>query len=211
MSSPTWGWGGRQEGQPVGGVHKEEGYKKSDAFLSLTCWPGPAAAVPKQGALSAGLKCEGGQVNRGETSCRPGASLVWQTLGTQLSSPGLVLQNQDSKTEESPEVSRKWAFVAPALRCHALFCCWVTHKQKSVIVALVKKYQNVVTLAIGDGTDDVNMIKSGWWAPGLGGRPAAGWRWPRANMLHVSLQLRTLAWGWRARRACRQCRTVTTC
>lgn len=127
------------------------------------------------------------------------------------SKTGLVLQNKDSSTPKNPEVWREQAFVELASRCQAVICCRVTPKQKALIVALVKKYQNVVTLAIGDGANDVNMIKSGWWAPGLGGRPLAGWRWPRANMLHVSLQLRTSAWGWRARRACRQCRTATTC
>ena len=95
-------------------------------------------------------------------------SLVWQTLGTWLRSIGLVPQNKESSTCESPRVRRERAFVELASRCQAVICCRMTPRQKALVVALVKKYQNVVTLAIGDGANDVNMIKSEWWAPGLG-------------------------------------------
>lgn len=95
-------------------------------------------------------------------------SLMWQTLGTQLRNTGLGSQSKYSDIHESPEVRQERAFVELALQCHAVICCRVTPKQKALIVALVKQYQDVVTLAIGDGANDVNMIKSGWRAPGLG-------------------------------------------
>lgn len=41
-----------------------------------------------------------------------------------------------------------------------MICCRVTPKQKAMVVELVKKYKKAVTLAIGDGANDVNMIKS---------------------------------------------------
>ncbi|XP_029772229.1 phospholipid-transporting ATPase IK [Suricata suricatta] len=91
-------------------------------------------------------------------------SLMWRTLGIQPSGTRPVPRVKDSKTRESPEVRRERAFVQLASQCQAVICCRVTPKQKALVVALVKKYQRVVTLAIGDGANDVNMIKSAWRA-----------------------------------------------
>lgn len=44
--------------------------------------------------------------------------------------------------------------------CKTVICCRVTPLQKAQVVELVKKYRNAVTLAIGDGANDVSMIKS---------------------------------------------------
>lgn len=51
-------------------------------------------------------------------------------------------------------------FVNMACECEAVICCRVTPKQKANVVSLVKKYKKAVTLSIGDGANDVNMIKS---------------------------------------------------
>ncbi|KAF7244001.1 Phospholipid-transporting ATPase IC [Varanus komodoensis] len=50
-------------------------------------------------------------------------------------------------------------FVDLACECSAVICCRVTPKQKAMVVELVKKYKKAITLAIGDGANDVNMIK----------------------------------------------------
>ena len=41
-----------------------------------------------------------------------------------------------------------------------MICCRVTPIQKAQVVELVKKNKKAVTLAIGDGANDVSMIKS---------------------------------------------------
>jgi phospholipid-translocating ATPase len=46
-----------------------------------------------------------------------------------------------------------------ASECKAVICCRVTPLQKKKIVDLVKKNKDAVTLAIGDGANDVGMIK----------------------------------------------------
>ena len=46
-----------------------------------------------------------------------------------------------------------------ATRCQAVICCRVTPLQKSLVVDLVKTHRKCVTLAIGDGANDVSMIK----------------------------------------------------
>jgi len=44
--------------------------------------------------------------------------------------------------------------------CKAVICCRVTPLQKALVVQLVKKHKKSITLAIGDGANDVSMIKS---------------------------------------------------
>nr|XP_012601283.1 phospholipid-transporting ATPase IK isoform X2 [Microcebus murinus] len=83
-------------------------------------------------------------------------SMLWWNFSVQQT----PTKSKVSKSRESLEVRRERAFVDLASRCQAVICCRVTPKQKALVVALVKKYQQVVTLAIGDGANDVNMIKT---------------------------------------------------
>lgn len=46
--------------------------------------------------------------------------------------------------------------------CKAVICCRVTPLQKAMVVDLVKRNKKSITLAIGDGANDVSMIKSKW-------------------------------------------------
>lgn len=50
-------------------------------------------------------------------------------------------------------------FLRTASMCKSVICCRVTPLQKAQVVELVKKYKKAVTLAIGDGANDVSMIK----------------------------------------------------
>lgn len=52
-------------------------------------------------------------------------------------------------------------FYETASLCKAVVCCRVTPGQKALVVALVKNYKKTITLAIGDGANDVSMIR-GW-------------------------------------------------
>ncbi|NWT19597.1 AT8B3 ATPase, partial [Vireo altiloquus] len=61
------------------------------------------------------------------------------------------------------------AFVDLATSCQAVICCRVTPKQKALMVQLVKKHKKVITLAIGDGANDVNMIKTADIGVGISG------------------------------------------
>lgn len=47
-----------------------------------------------------------------------------------------------------------------ARQCQSVLCCRVTPGQKADVVKLVRKYTDSVTMCIGDGANDVNMIKS---------------------------------------------------
>jgi len=51
-------------------------------------------------------------------------------------------------------------FTEIVIDCDAVVCCRATPKQKAQMVRLVRDQTNKVTLAIGDGANDVNMIQA---------------------------------------------------
>jgi phospholipid-translocating ATPase len=61
-------------------------------------------------------------------------------------------------------------FLKIACVCKAVICCRVTPLQKANVVELVKEYKKVVTLAIGDGANDVSMIKAAHIGVGISGK-----------------------------------------
>ena len=60
-------------------------------------------------------------------------------------------------------------FLDIACQCKTVICCRVTPLQKALVVALVKRSKQTVTLAIGDGANDVNMIKTAHIGVGISG------------------------------------------
>ncbi|XP_067279795.1 phospholipid-transporting ATPase IC [Pseudorasbora parva] len=65
---------------------------------------------------------------------------------------------------------RQEDFVDMACECSSVICCRVTPKQKANVVSLVKRYKKAVTLSIGDGANDVNMIKTADIGVGISGQ-----------------------------------------
>uniref|UniRef100_A0A3Q2XM92 Phospholipid-transporting ATPase n=1 Tax=Hippocampus comes TaxID=109280 RepID=A0A3Q2XM92_HIPCM len=68
------------------------------------------------------------------------------------------------------EADMEEEFITTACACKAVICCRVTPLQKAQVVELVKKYKRAVTLAIGDGANDVSMIKSAHIGVGISGQ-----------------------------------------
>uniref|UniRef100_A0A8C4HXN9 Phospholipid-transporting ATPase n=1 Tax=Dicentrarchus labrax TaxID=13489 RepID=A0A8C4HXN9_DICLA len=68
------------------------------------------------------------------------------------------------------ECSMELEFLKTACMCKAVICCRVTPLQKAQVVELVKKYKQAVTLAIGDGANDVSMIKAAHIGVGISGQ-----------------------------------------
>ena len=61
-------------------------------------------------------------------------------------------------------------FVKLTDSCSTVLCCRVSPKQKALIVKLVKDYKpKIITLAIGDGANDVNMINAANIGIGISG------------------------------------------
>ncbi|EGT42290.1 hypothetical protein CAEBREN_20543 [Caenorhabditis brenneri] len=61
-------------------------------------------------------------------------------------------------------------FLEVACMCNAVICCRVTPLQKVQVVDLVKRNKKAVTLSIGDGANDVSMIKTAHISVGISGQ-----------------------------------------
>ncbi|XP_014866919.1 PREDICTED: phospholipid-transporting ATPase ID-like isoform X1 [Poecilia mexicana] len=57
-----------------------------------------------------------------------------------------------------------------ACLCKTVICCRVTPMQKAQVVELVKRHKMAVTLAVGDGANDVSMIKTAHIGVGISGQ-----------------------------------------
>uniref|UniRef100_A0A914MJU1 P-type ATPase C-terminal domain-containing protein n=1 Tax=Meloidogyne incognita TaxID=6306 RepID=A0A914MJU1_MELIC len=60
-------------------------------------------------------------------------------------------------------------FLEIARNCTSVICCRVTPLQKAKVVELVKRNIKAVTLAIGDGANDVSMIRTAHIGVGISG------------------------------------------
>uniref|UniRef100_A0A4W5Q596 Phospholipid-transporting ATPase n=1 Tax=Hucho hucho TaxID=62062 RepID=A0A4W5Q596_9TELE len=79
----------------------------------------------------------------------------------------LIIDGQTLKYALSFELRQ--AFLDLALSCKAVICCRVSPLQKSEIVDMVKKHVKAITLAIGDGANDVGMIQTAHVGVGISG------------------------------------------
>ncbi|XP_056400681.1 phospholipid-transporting ATPase IC-like [Hyla sarda] len=77
---------------------------------------------------------------------------------------------QEKRKTYALKEQRQKNFVDLACECSSVICCRVTPKQKAMVVDLVKKYKKAITLAIGDGANDVNMIKTAHIGVGISGQ-----------------------------------------
>uniref|UniRef100_A0A8C9SU92 Phospholipid-transporting ATPase n=1 Tax=Scleropages formosus TaxID=113540 RepID=A0A8C9SU92_SCLFO len=68
------------------------------------------------------------------------------------------------------EADMEREFLDTACVCKAVICCRVTPLQKALVVELVKKHKKAVTLAVGDGANDVSMIKTAHIGVGISGQ-----------------------------------------
>lgn len=61
-------------------------------------------------------------------------------------------------------------FLKLATKCVAVICCRVSPLQKATVVDLVRRGKNVMTMAIGDGANDVSMIQAADVGVGIAGQ-----------------------------------------
>lgn len=81
---------------------------------------------------------------------------------------GVVIDGDALKLALSTEdIKRK--FLLLCKNCKAVLCCRVSPSQKAAVVKLVKNSLEVMTLAIGDGSNDVAMIQSADVGIGIAG------------------------------------------
>uniref|UniRef100_A0A671TBZ3 Phospholipid-transporting ATPase n=1 Tax=Sinocyclocheilus anshuiensis TaxID=1608454 RepID=A0A671TBZ3_9TELE len=68
------------------------------------------------------------------------------------------------------EIDMHLELLRTACMCQTVICCRVTPLQKAQVVELVKKHKKAVTLAIGDGANDVSMVKTAHIGVGISGQ-----------------------------------------
>ncbi|XP_065883970.1 phospholipid-transporting ATPase IB-like [Dysidea avara] len=89
-------------------------------------------------------------------------------VGTDSNKPALIITGQALEHALSPACSQE--FLDVAMNCGAVICCRVTPLQKAQVVQLVKtKVKDSITLAIGDGANDVTMIQAAHVGIGISG------------------------------------------
>jgi len=91
-----------------------------------------------------------------------------ETLGDQGGGFALVINGHSLVHALTPDM--ELAFLGVAEHCTSVICCRVTPLQKALVVELVKKYKDAVSLAIGDGANDVSMIKAADIGVGISGQ-----------------------------------------
>lgn len=79
-----------------------------------------------------------------------------------------VLPKTDGYVSDDDEVNAD-LFVSLAIKCKTVICCRVSPIQKAKIVEAVKSRVSGVTLAIGDGANDVSMIQMAHVGIGISG------------------------------------------
>ncbi|KAL7866652.1 hypothetical protein AOLI_G00144660 [Acnodon oligacanthus] len=93
-------------------------------------------------------------------------SLIWNT--EKSGKAAIVVAGFElAELIKTPEMGAR--FVSLSNQCQSVLCCRVTPGQKAEVVELVKKYSSSITMAIGDGANDVNMIKTAHIGVGLCG------------------------------------------
>uniref|UniRef100_A0A8C0RNP3 Phospholipid-transporting ATPase n=1 Tax=Canis lupus familiaris TaxID=9615 RepID=A0A8C0RNP3_CANLF len=105
-----------------------------------------------------------------ETAINIGIIELPSTLGTLIGKENdlaLIIDGETLKYALNFEVER--SFLNLALSCRAVLCCRLSPLQKAEIVYLVKKHVGAITLAIGDGANDVGMIQMAHVGVGISG------------------------------------------
>ncbi|XP_075889017.1 phospholipid-transporting ATPase VB [Nelusetta ayraudi] len=80
----------------------------------------------------------------------------------------LVIDGRTLTMALAPDLQDR--FMELAKRCRSVLCCRVTPLQKSRVVKVVREKLKVMTLAVGDGANDVNMIRAADIGVGISGQ-----------------------------------------
>ncbi|KAM3876114.1 phospholipid-transporting ATPase IC [Diretmus argenteus] len=98
-----------------------------------------------------------------------GVTAIEDRLQMGVSETVAMLRRAGLKAEFDKRPEWGSTFMDLAGQCQSVLCCRVTPGQKADIVTLVRKHTRSITMAIGDGANDVNMIKTAHIGVGLAG------------------------------------------
>uniref|UniRef100_A0A673N8Y2 Phospholipid-transporting ATPase n=1 Tax=Sinocyclocheilus rhinocerous TaxID=307959 RepID=A0A673N8Y2_9TELE len=95
---------------------------------------------------------------------------IWVLTGDKQETAENIGYSCNMLREEMKEIFIVLELLRTACMCQTVICCRVTPLQKAQVVELVKKHKKAVTLAIGDGANDVSMIKTAHIGVGISGQ-----------------------------------------
>uniref|UniRef100_A0A3Q3ESI0 Phospholipid-transporting ATPase n=1 Tax=Labrus bergylta TaxID=56723 RepID=A0A3Q3ESI0_9LABR len=101
----------------------------------------------------------GSKVSCGEVGATEAAEAGNHESSSSDSGTGFVLVTDGHTLDWALQEELKSDFVELSCRCKAVICCRSTPLQKSQVVQLVRDQLGVMTLAVGDGANDVSMIQ----------------------------------------------------
>lgn len=107
-------------------------------------------------------------IRESRRSTASAASLVGEDNGRRLGGYALVIDGAALDHALHEEFSRE-LLLEISTQCKAVICCRVSPLQKALIVKLIKDGLGVMTLAIGDGANDVSMIQAAHVGVGIAG------------------------------------------
>uniref|UniRef100_A0A8C7YAI2 Phospholipid-transporting ATPase n=1 Tax=Oryzias sinensis TaxID=183150 RepID=A0A8C7YAI2_9TELE len=119
----------------------------------------------KEGQAGDGTADGGGEGARKPSQCPPIPSNLMDSISGEFA---LVISGHSLAHALEPDMEEE--FLSTACACKAVICCRVTPLQKAQVVELIKKHKKAVTLAVGDGANDVSMIKSAHIGVGISGQ-----------------------------------------
>lgn len=104
----------------------------------------------------------------GRKSTNSARSIVGEDNGQRAGGYALIIDGTALGHALSEEFSRE-LLLDISTQCKAVICCRVSPLQKALIVRLIKDGLGVMTLAIGDGANDVSMIQAAHVGVGIAG------------------------------------------
>ncbi|GFN78140.1 phospholipid-transporting ATPase [Plakobranchus ocellatus] len=134
---------------------------------------------PRQGEGVAGFQNDRGNssdlLRNGSAKLETSTGTTTQTENGNVANPedeygdfALVINGHSLAHALKPEL--EMTLLNLGCMCKAVICCRVTPLQKALVVDLVKRHKKSITLAIGDGANDVSMIKMAHIGIGISGQ-----------------------------------------
>lgn len=143
-------------------------------------WGAVDAALSKVDAAG-GAGTAGGGIEMGTLSSKLKEALLIERVRKQLvefdritkvpRAGGYALVIDGPSLRAAVTEQTKMLFLEVSVRCKAVMCCRVTPSQKALVTLLVKENMpGQITLAIGDGANDVSMIQAAHIGVGIRGK-----------------------------------------
>ncbi|EPQ26950.1 uncharacterized protein PFL1_05585 [Pseudozyma flocculosa PF-1] len=128
----------------------------------------PPDAESQAGSRRSSFMSRRPSFHRNRRSSVSQASLVGEDNGQRPGGYALVIDGTALGHALSEEFSKD-LLLKISTQCRAVICCRVSPLQKALIVRLIKDGLGVMTLAIGDGANDVSMIQAAHVGIGIAG------------------------------------------